>query len=195
MVLPNQIVFIMRYLYTLTVITGFLMCSCEGPEGPQGPAGADGVDAESSYVFEWENVNFTSPDYAVLLSYPSDFVGLDTDVALVYLLWGVDESTGLDIWRPLSQTILTTEGSLIYNYDFTKYDVNLFLDAEFSLDLLGAEYTDAWVVRVVVVPGNYWTTIGGVVPEYAVLEKTFNLQQSSPNISDYPLRDGMHSLD
>ena len=54
-----------------------------GPEGPQGPAGPAG---ESGFVMEFEDINFTAPDYDVFLTYPSNFEGLDSDVALVYLL-------------------------------------------------------------------------------------------------------------
>jgi hypothetical protein len=35
-------------------------------------------------------------------------------------------------------------------------DVRLFMDAEFDLDQLGAIDTDDWVVRLVVVPGDFW---------------------------------------
>lgn len=131
-----------------------------GPQGPQGPEGPEGAPGESGYVFEWEDINFTAPDYEVFLAYPDDFEPLDSDVAIVYLLWGVETIDGEDveIWRQLPQNILTENGILQYNFDFTKYDVRLFLDAEFSLDELTAIDTDQWVARVVVVPGDFWNT-------------------------------------
>ncbi|MDX1627695.1 MAG: collagen-like protein [Fulvivirga sp.] len=133
-----------------------------GPRGPQGPAGPQGEPGESGFVFEWENVNFTAPEYQEFLAYPQDFEPLNSDVALVYFLWGVENIEGEDveIWRQLPQTLLTENGTLQYNYDFTKYDVRLFLDADFSLDLLTANDTDEWIVRVVVVPGDFWNTSG-----------------------------------
>lgn len=131
-----------------------------GPEGPEGPAGPQGEPGESSYIFEFENLNFTSPDYEIYLDYPNDFEGLASDVALVYLLWGVEniDGTDVEIWRQLPQTLLLDAGQLIYNYDFTLNDVRLFLDATFPLDNLTAVDTDEWVARVVVVPGNFWAT-------------------------------------
>ena len=150
--------------FSLSIFALFSSCVDEGPigpmgpQGPQGPAGNDGAPGESGYVFEYEDINFTaSNDYAVLLEYPNDFEGLDSDVALVYFLWAVDDS-GTEIWRQLPQTIFTEFGILQYNFDFTKFDVNLFLDADFNLDFLGAGDTDSWVARVVIVPGDFWNS-------------------------------------
>ena len=162
---------VMKQLFTLSIILSIaVLSSCTihdttpgpqgptGPQGPQGPQGVQGEQGESGYVMEWESINFTAPDYEVILPYSDfSFEGLDSDVALVYLLWGTEDVNGeiLDIWRPLQQIVLTNNGILQYNYDFTKYDVRLFLDANYSLDMLGAIDTDDWVARVVVVPGDF----------------------------------------
>ena len=155
---------ISRIFYVL--IVGILSFSCSeslpgpvGPQGPRGPQGPQGADGESAFVFEWENVNFVSPDYEIILPYPETFQGLDSDVALVYVLWDSYETNDgeiVEVWKSLPFTVLKQEGTLIYQYDFSKYDVRLFLEADFSLDFLGAIDTDEWVVRVVVVPGNFW---------------------------------------
>jgi hypothetical protein len=131
-----------------------------GPEGPRGPEGPQGPQGESGFVFEWENVNFTAPDYDYYLAFPDDFESLSSDGALVYLLWDIVEVDGVDteVWRQIPQTILTEAGILQYNYDFTMGDVRLFLEADFDMSLLGALDTDNWVVRVVVVPGNFWNS-------------------------------------
>ena len=158
----------MKKIYTLNLIAAlaFIINGCTGPEGPvgqqgpQGPKGDQGPAGESSYVFEFDNINFTAPDYDVLLTYPSSFEGFASDVTMVYLLWGTDQVNGetVDIWRPLPQSIFKSGGQLVYNFDFTKNDVRLFLTADFSLDGLTAIDTDDWVARVVVVPGNFWTS-------------------------------------
>ncbi|MTI22138.1 collagen-like protein [Fulvivirga sp. RKSG066] len=166
----------MKTLFTIFSMFALLtFSSCfigdEGPVGPQGPRGPQGIEGpqgapgESGYVFEQAGINFTAPDYSYLFEYPSDFEVFDSDVAVVYLLWGQQEVGGevLDIWRQLPQTILTPDGLLQYNFDFTKYDVELFLDAEFDLDILTADDTDDWVMRVVVVPGEFWNTTRGRV--------------------------------
>ena len=127
-----------------------------GPQGPQGPEGPAGEQGESAILFEYSNVDFIAPNYDVLLDYPSDFTGLESDVTLVYLLWEVD-ADGLEIWRQLPQTILFTDnGILNYNFDFSTVDLRLFLSFNFDANLLAAVDTDDWIVRAVIVPGNFW---------------------------------------
>ncbi len=124
----------------------------EGPIGPQGPAGVDAVNIES-FVFEY-SFSFEAPDYSVLLEYPDGFESLESDVTLVYLLWG-QTNDGKDIWRALPQTIITNDGLLQYNYDFSQNDAVVFLTSEFDSSLLLPEDTDDWIARVVVVPGKF----------------------------------------
>ncbi len=132
----------------------------QGPMGPAGPAGPKGDKGESGFVFEFEDLNFTGPDYEVFLPFPSNFESLSSDVVLVFLLWDVVNVNGTDteVWRQLPQTIITENGLLQYNFDFTVLDVRLFMDAQFDLGLLGAIDTDNWVARVVVVPGDFWNS-------------------------------------
>ena len=54
-----------------------------GPWGPEGPAGQNG---EEGFTFEFV-IDFEAPDYQVFLPFPGDFRMLDSDVALVFLLW------------------------------------------------------------------------------------------------------------
>jgi hypothetical protein len=131
-----------------------------GPMGPQGDQGPQGPKGDSGFVFEYENVNFTAPDYEVFLPFPSNFESLSSDVALVYFLWDVVQINGVatEVWRQIPQSILLEPGLLQYNFDFTVADVRLFLDATFDLSLLGAIDTDDWVVRVVIVPGDFWNS-------------------------------------
>ena len=81
-----------KFIYIITI--GILAAGCiseEGPVGPMGPEGSQGPAGEageSSFVFEYENQSFTAPDYELYLDYPGEFEGLESDVALVYLLWG-----------------------------------------------------------------------------------------------------------
>lgn len=155
----------MKKLLTFFVLGTFLTISAcindgdigpPGPPGPRGPQGVQGEPGESGFVMEWEGITFDATNnYEVTLNYVDsgfDFEGLASDVALVYFLW---ESDPDEIWRPLPQMIFHPEGLLQYNYDFTSFDTRLFLDADFNLDLLGAIDTDDWVVRVVVVPGEF----------------------------------------
>lgn len=131
-----------------------------GPQGPEGPEGPKGDQGDSGFVFEYNDVSFTAPYYEVFLPLDDDFPTYNSDVALVYMLWDVVNVDGVDtdVWRQVPQTILTNDGILQYNFDFTQNDVRLFLDAEFDLGFLGATDTDDWVVRVVVVPGTFWNS-------------------------------------
>lgn len=156
-----------RFTNLIVITLGLFVFGCiteEGPVGPQGPQGIQGPEGpqgpagESGFVFQFEDINFTAPEYEVFLTYPNDFEGYDSDVALVYFFWGVENVDGEDliIWRQLPQTVIDQRGTLVYNYDFTKNDVRLFLQATYSLDDLQAMDTDDWVARVVVVPGDFW---------------------------------------
>ena len=151
----------------LYLISLLILAACEGPTGPVGPVGPvgpDGEPGEIGFVMEWKDVDFTASedpdeDYKVLLDFNDfEFEGLDSDISLVYFLWEVDPTTDLEVWRPLPQTLIVKEGLLQYNYDFTKFDVKLSMDADFDLNSLGANDTDDWIVRVVVVPGEF---VGG----------------------------------
>lgn len=154
-----------------------------GPAGPRGATGPQGEPGEESYVFEYENVSFTGPDYTVVLPIADDFgfVSLDSDVTLVYFLWETDEVDGeiVEVWRPIPQNILTPDGLIQYNFDWTIYDVKLFMDAEFPLDLLTAMDTDDWVVRVVVVPGQFWNGGRKEHPSYEEVKEKYNLPDLS----------------
>ncbi|TRX58779.1 hypothetical protein FNH22_12950 [Fulvivirga sp. M361] len=148
----------------LTILPGLLLIitfsACEGPEGipgPRGPQGAAGGDI--GFVMEWVNVDFTaSNEYRDRLAFSDfEFEALESDVVLVFFRWSPPSAED-EIWRPLPQTLIVEEGLLQYNYDFTLFDVEVFMDADFNLNTLPADDTDDWVVRVVVVPGEF---VGG----------------------------------
>ncbi|MEP5610645.1 MAG: hypothetical protein ABJP45_00275 [Cyclobacteriaceae bacterium] len=144
----------MKKLYIPLILSiGLALLSCEeGPPGPPGFDGIDGLNGQESFVFEYE-FSFTAPEYSVLLNLPEDFVMLDSDVMLVYFLWDVQDD--VEVWRALSQQLYFTDGILSYNFDHTKFDTNVFLDGTVDLDGLGANHTDNWIARVVVVPGQF----------------------------------------
>lgn len=152
-----------------------------GPVGPVGPTGPQGAAGESGYVFEYSDINFVGPEYEVFLNFPDGFETLVTDVSLVYFLWEVQEVDGevIEIWRQLPQQVFTENGLLQYNFDFSLYDVRLFLDGEFNLDFLTAIDTDDWVARVVIVPGNFWDSGRIDFSNYHEVEKALGLPQFS----------------
>lgn len=177
----------MKKLYILLLFVGAIISSCgDGPPGPQGPPGFDGLDGEESFVFEYE-FSFTAPDYEVLLNLPDNFVMLDSDVMLVYFLWDVQD--GIEIWRALPQTLYLSDGILAYNFDHTKFDANVFLDGTVNLDFLGADFTDNWIARIVVVPGQFFSGRTSIdFSDYDQVKAAFNLSSSKLAGENYTKR-------
>lgn len=172
--------------------------ACMGPEGPpgpqgnRGPQGPQGIPGEEAVVIEFEDVDFTAPDYNVFL--PFGYEALTSDAVLVYALWGETETTDgewLEIWRLLPQNTFQDDGMLIYNYEHTTIDVELFLESDFSIASsgLGPAELDDWVIRVVVVPGQYASNgrsgFKVDITDYQAVKEHYNLP-------DLPARSGQH---
>lgn len=118
-----------------------------GPQGPQGPQGQSGVNIQGQ-VFERE-ISFTAANqYRVLIPYGRTI--RDTDKVVAFLLWEVDNGT--DVWRPLPQTVFFQQGLLMYNYDFTRVDISFFLDSNFPLNQVPADFRNNQVFRFVIIP-------------------------------------------
>lgn len=151
--------FIMRTIYIWLGLF-ILMGACRGPEGlpgprgPKGDKGNDGYDGELASVFEFDFDFTPANNHGVFFEFPIEIY--DTDMTLAYLLWGYDDF-GDPIWRLLPQSTIMEFGWLQYNYDFTQYDVNIFMEADFPLTLLGPDYTHDHTARVVVIPAMYAT--------------------------------------
>lgn len=127
----------------------FFFSACEGPTGPPGPPGDDGAVLVAN-AFEIE-VDFNAGNgYRIIEDY--GFEVFPFDVTLVYILW--EQDNGTDIWRLLPQVLEFPEGQLQYNYDFTQTDVSIFLDGTINFNILGSEWTQDQVFRVVVIPAD-----------------------------------------
>jgi len=161
------------------------LAGCDSDDGVPGPPGADG---EESYVFEYE-FSFIAPEYSVLLNLPNNFTMLDSDVMLVYLLWEIMDD-GTEIWRLLPQTLYLTDGIVSYNYDFTKFDASVFMDGTVDLDGLGANFTDNWIARVVVVPGQFTGRSTIDYSDYDAVKELYGLSDSTlaTSTTEYPKR-------
>lgn len=165
-------------------------CSIEAPApsgaiGPRGYDGQDGLDGQEAFVFEYE-FDFRSPEYRQLLLFPSTFQMFDSDVVLVYFLWEVTND-GIEVWRQLPQTIFTSDGTLIYNYDFSKLDVSVYMNATFPLQLLTRDYLDNWVARVVVVPGQFSNGRGASIDysDYHSVQEFYDLKAAEYDRSSF----------
>lgn len=174
----------MKNASILIVILSFIALACEqkvGPQGPEGPVGPTGAAGENAHVFEYSNVNFSAPDYDIVLAYPDDFEGRESDVTLVYLLWEVttdNDGNSLEIWRQMPQTVFTVNGQIQYNFDFTMFDTRLFLTTEFDPSLLEPIDTDDWIVRAVIVPGNFWGARSAIdYSDYDAVKEAYGLPE------------------
>ncbi|WP_154858110.1 hypothetical protein [Cyclobacterium xiamenense] len=150
-----------QILYLVVLAAIMALPACEGPEGPQGPPGLDGrdgVDGEDgedgievlNLVFEGQ-VTFSEENEFAIGS------GLEIgpgDNLLVYLEWAQVE--GETLWRLLPQTVFFAEGAtLTYNYQYTASFFNVFMQANFDLTQLEAEWTDNQRIRIVLLPGFF----------------------------------------
>lgn len=162
---------------------------CQGPEGlpgPQGPQGPEGPPGPNIFpaVFEVGNVNFlASADYRVSITMPSNLEVLPSDVVLTYILWDEVEVNGslTDLWRLLPQIVPSGNGFFQYNYDFTQYDVEVFMNGTVNLSTLDNSWTRNQVLRVVVVPADFLN--GRVAPvdfsSYEEVIKAFDIDDSN----------------
>jgi hypothetical protein len=140
----------MKKLLTLFTSVFFIaLSSCEGPQGPPGLNGQNGgiiVSNAFEIVVDFNESN----NYEFVEDY--GFEVFPTDVTLVFILW--EEFEGTEIWRLLPQSVTFPDGNLVYNNDFTQFDVRFFLDGTTNFAVLGNEWTQAQVFRVVVVPAD-----------------------------------------
>ena len=61
----------------------------------------------------------------------------------------------IDVWCQLPQTYFLNQGTLLYTFDHTFLDVNIFLDANFPLIDLASAWTQNQTFRIVIVPGYF----------------------------------------
>lgn len=156
----------MKKIYFLLSVLAFSLASCSGddgpmgPPGPQGPQGPAGVDGLIGTVFDIQDDFTAANEYSLFAEY-SDFTDVEvfeTDVVLVYLKVGEDGEAGgepVEIWRLIPQTYYLEGGETMqYNYDYTFFDVSIFLAASVPLEDLSAAFTDDQVFRVAIIPAE-----------------------------------------
>ncbi len=154
----------MKNLITLLFISAILM-TCEGPQGIPGRDG--GLIVSPAFEIELDFTNANNYEFFE----PYGFNTFPADVTLVYILW--DVQNGQEIWRLLPQTVEFNDGSLMYNFDFTRTEVRFFLDGTVDFNTLDNSWTRNQVFRVVVVPADNvgkqdFTDINVVMASYGI---------------------------
>lgn len=125
-----------------------LLIACEGPEGIPGQ---DGVNITGA-VFEFKGTFTQGNNYALTYTFPTTVEILPSDVVAVYVLAGQEEGT--DIWEPLPQTLFINDAILFTGFDYTQFDVKVFLDGNADLSTLETKYTNDKIFRAAVIPAD-----------------------------------------
>ena len=105
-----------------------------------------------SEVWEFTRSFSTGNNFSNLITFPHTIYS--SDMLLMYRLSAV--SNGADVWKLLPESYFMNNGTLDfrYDFDFTKYDVNVYMDG-FDLAGVSAAYRTNQVLRVVVIPGFF----------------------------------------
>ncbi|MBN9282863.1 MULTISPECIES: hypothetical protein [Flavobacterium] len=165
-----------KILLLLTVVAAFAFQGCEGPEGPQGPQGPSDGNTISEVFEVTRSFNAGNNFGSIVPLNPQIYA---SDVVLVYLLWDTVNPT-TPIWRLMPQTVQLSEGDLLYNFDFTRSDVNIFLSsADLDLNMLAPQWTQNQTFRIVIVPGYFSKNAQPVdYSDYNAVIKAYNIDES-----------------
>lgn len=148
----------MKKIYALLFFS-IVLLSCEGtvgPPGPVGPPGApgeDGADGFIGQVIEVEADLNEGMNFEYFVEIPGDIEVFESDIIVVYRLMEVFE--GSDVWEPLPQTIFRNSGILLYTFDYTLFDVRLFLDGTVDFGKLDPIDTDDLIFRIAILPADF----------------------------------------
>lgn len=140
------------------IFAALILLSCDGTVGPPGPPGPPGIPGEDGtngligQVFEVQADLNQQTNFEYFVEIPPEFDTYESDVVMVYRL--MDVFDGTDIWEPLPQTIFLNSGILLYAFDYTMFDVRLFLDGTADFGRLDINDTDGLIFRIAVIPAN-----------------------------------------
>ena len=164
-----------KIILLLIFISMIALQSCTVNDTPPAPAPVQTVNNTISEVLEY-TVSFNSGNnYKKLITFNKPIYA--SDMVLVYHLY--DVVNGADVWRQMPQTYyLGASGELDYNFDFTKYDVNIFLGANFDLNTVSSSWTQNQTFRVVIVPGYFGNKKAIDYSDYNAVVKAYNLDDS-----------------
>ena len=101
-----------------------------------------------------------------------------SDMVLVYRSFNVINNQ--NVWRQLPQAVYIAQGELDYNFDFTRNDINLFLESDFDLATLGAVWSQNQLFRIVIIPGYFSNKNNKEVDfnNYNAVVKAFNIKDN-----------------
>ncbi|MEX2411721.1 MAG: hypothetical protein WD607_10210, partial [Candidatus Paceibacterota bacterium] len=129
----------------------FLLSSCgeRGPVGPEGPPGPNILPTS----FEFPIDLTLSNGFEFIREIPGQIEVLNSDVMIAYVLEDYIEEDDMDVWRQLPVTDFNNRGTRLFDFDFTRVDLRLFLDANYSLG--AADELRDVLVRAVHIPADF----------------------------------------
>ena len=177
----------MKKLFSILFMSTFLFAACssdgdQGPQGPEGPQGPPGEDGLIGTTIEFEGIDFNEEnDYSAFIDFnENDIEVFESDAVLVYLKDGEDgEADGepVEVFRQLPQIYYVDNEEVQYNFDFTFFDVNIFMDGTADFSALDPAYTDDQVIRIVVVPADFAEDTGVDVSNYNAVMNALDLKE------------------
>ncbi len=143
----------MKRIFLLLATIGFFgLQSCTINDGTPGRDGFDGQDAPINQVFEISRT-FNNNN-----SFRTEFIfnqqTFASDKVLAFRLT-VSSNNGADVWKPLPQTFYFNNGTLDYSfeYDFTQYDINIFMNGN-DLNSIPTAFRTNQTFRIMIIPGS-----------------------------------------
>ena len=161
-----------RIILFLAITTTFLFQGCTTNEEIKADLLAEVFEVRASFT--------AANNYSRLITLNPPIY--NSDMVLVYRLF--DVINGQSVWRQLPQAVYIAQGELDYNFDFTRNDINLFLESDFDLATLGATWSQNQIFRVVIIPGYFSNKNNKAVDfnDYNAVVKAFNIKNSQVKI-------------
>lgn len=161
-----------RIILLLAISTTFLFQGCTTNEEIKADLLAEVFEVRASFT--------AANNYSRLITLNPPIY--NSDMVLVYRLF--DVINGQSVWRQLPQAVYIAQGELDYNFDFTRNDINLFLESDFDLATLGATWSQNQIFRVVIIPGYFSNKNNKAVNfnDYNAVVKAFNIKNSQVKI-------------
>jgi hypothetical protein len=159
----------------LLFFAAIFLNSCKGD---QGPPGMDGIDGDIATVFQTQGTFDEGNSHTLYYKFPDNFKVIDGDIVMVYLLWDQTDG-GLDVWRPLPQTRAFDDGILVYNFDYTLDDVQIYLEGTVDFNTLTEADTDNQVFRIAVFPAALVSNKSFDINNMNSLMQSFDMESKS----------------
>lgn len=128
-------------------------CDERGPVGPEGPPGPEILPTS----FEFSADLLLSNNFEYFRDIPSQINVIGSDMVIAYVLEDYIEEDDLDVWRQLPITDFTGGGTRTLNFDFTRVDIRIFLDANYPLG--NADRFENVLIRAVHIPADFVNSV------------------------------------